>query len=84
MPNPSLPGFYCKVRFVDEPEDQVWEVFIAQTLDCDDDDGVFFYAGDYPEEHIRRTYSKENAYQKDDAGNFIEDWYIVDEEERNA
>lgn len=77
MPNPSLPGFYCKVRFVDEPEDQVWDVFIAQTLDNrDDEDYVFYYAGDYPEEHIRAMFAKGSP-----SG---EEWYIVDEEERNA
>lgn len=77
MPNPSIPGFYACIRWYDEPDDEGYEVFIAQTLDSrDDEDYVFYYAGDYPEEHIRAMFAKGSP-----SG---EEWYIVDEEERNA
>lgn len=76
-PSPKAPieGFYALIKYYDEPEADPREVFIAQTLDVDEDHpqdaDVFYYAGDFPEERIRKDF----AYKPNDSA---EDWYIVD------
>lgn len=76
MANP-IKGFYANIKYYDEPKADPREVFIAQTLDVDEDhpqyDDVFFFAGDFPEERIRKDF----AYNPNDSA---EDWYIVPED----
>lgn len=77
LPSPKAPikGFTALIKYYDEPEADPQEVFIAQTLDIDEDHpqdaDVFYYAGDFPEERIRKDF----AYNPNDSA---EEWYIVD------
>lgn len=68
-------GFWCTVRWKDEPDGAQSEVFIAQTVDMTDeqmdDHDVFYCAGDYPESAIRSMYSLSES---------PEDWYIVEDD----
>lgn len=70
----ALIGFNCTVRWKDEPDGAASEVFIAQSLDVPEEDGmpddVFFWAGDFPESEIRKMYSLAESN---------EDWYIVEQ-----
>ena len=77
LPPPKAPikGFTALIKYYDEPKADPQEVFIAQTMDVDSDhpqyDDVFFFAGDFPEERIRKDF----AYKPNDSA---EEWYIVD------
>ena len=69
---PPIKGFYAYIKYYDSPNEDPRRVFIAQTINLDedhpDDLNVFFYAGDYPEKEIREEFAYRN--------NPLEDWYI--------
>lgn len=75
MRKQPIKGFTALIKYYDEPKADPQEVFIAQTMDVDSDhpqyDDVFFFAGDFPEERIRKDF----AYKPNDSA---EEWYIMD------
>lgn len=76
----NFPYFQCAIKFADEPDRVIDGVIIALTEDlgedADGDADVFYYAGDYPEDHIRALYS-ESAWK---AGKSCVEWYIVSDD----
>jgi hypothetical protein len=72
--NTPIKGFTARIKWYEDPlRDQ--EVFIAQTPEADEShpqyDEVFFFAGDFTEEEIRKEYS----YRSEEEGSAF-DWYI--------